>query len=310
MKLAKRVMILLGALVALVLIGVVLPGDRFEKSIFCTQEAKQCADGSFVGRGGSDCEFAACPGEIGGEGKIEPIVSKEGNIKIYSPVLNQKVSRPLVILGEARVFESTFLYALKDGAGNLLANGFTSAKAPEVGKFGPFVISLWYDEREDGVPATVEVYNRSAKDGSIENLISIPVLLSNAETVGISIYFANSKIDPSAELCEVTYSITRAVEKTQAPAQRALEMLLAGPTTAEKELGYFTNITDKDIKVQGLTIEDGVAKVDFSSGLNDIGGSCAVSAIRSQIENTLKQFESVDRVVISVNGGTEEVLEP
>jgi len=27
----------------------------------CTQEARQCPDGSFVGRSGPDCEFASCP---------------------------------------------------------------------------------------------------------------------------------------------------------------------------------------------------------------------------------------------------------
>ncbi len=31
------------------------------EKIFCTQEAKQCPDGSFVGRTGPKCEFAACP---------------------------------------------------------------------------------------------------------------------------------------------------------------------------------------------------------------------------------------------------------
>jgi hypothetical protein len=29
----------------------------------CTEEAKQCADGSSVSRQGPDCEFPACPGE-------------------------------------------------------------------------------------------------------------------------------------------------------------------------------------------------------------------------------------------------------
>ena len=28
----------------------------------CTMEAKQCPDGSYVGRQGPNCEFAACPG--------------------------------------------------------------------------------------------------------------------------------------------------------------------------------------------------------------------------------------------------------
>lgn len=30
--------------------------------VFCTQEAKQCSDGSYVSRTGPQCEFAACPG--------------------------------------------------------------------------------------------------------------------------------------------------------------------------------------------------------------------------------------------------------
>lgn len=33
------------------------------KSKICTQEAKQCPDGSYVSRTGPDCEFALCPSE-------------------------------------------------------------------------------------------------------------------------------------------------------------------------------------------------------------------------------------------------------
>ena len=29
----------------------------------CTMEAKQCTDGSYVGRSGPNCEFAKCPAE-------------------------------------------------------------------------------------------------------------------------------------------------------------------------------------------------------------------------------------------------------
>lgn len=34
-----------------------------EEAIFCTMDAKICADGSAVGRVAPDCEFSACPGE-------------------------------------------------------------------------------------------------------------------------------------------------------------------------------------------------------------------------------------------------------
>lgn len=32
-------------------------------AVACTQDAKQCPDGSYVGRSGPNCEFTACPGE-------------------------------------------------------------------------------------------------------------------------------------------------------------------------------------------------------------------------------------------------------
>ena len=34
-----------------------------EEVVFCTQDAKQCPDGSYVGREGPRCEFKKCPGE-------------------------------------------------------------------------------------------------------------------------------------------------------------------------------------------------------------------------------------------------------
>lgn len=35
--------------------------DRQEDAVFCTQDAKQCPDGSYVSRSGPKCEFAPCP---------------------------------------------------------------------------------------------------------------------------------------------------------------------------------------------------------------------------------------------------------
>ncbi|MHB1330832.1 MAG: hypothetical protein ACYCY6_02590 [Minisyncoccota bacterium] len=34
-----------------------------EEAVACTMEAKLCPDGSYVGRGGPNCEFAPCPTE-------------------------------------------------------------------------------------------------------------------------------------------------------------------------------------------------------------------------------------------------------
>ncbi|MDP3995631.1 MAG: GerMN domain-containing protein, partial [bacterium] len=64
-------------------------------------------------------------------------------------------------------------------------------------------------------------------------------------------------------------------------------------------------------KIKSLSVEDGVAQVEFDEQLEfQVGGSCRVSAIRAQISETLKQFLSVEEVVISINGRMEDVLQP
>lgn len=54
-----------------------------------------------------------------------------------------------------------------------------------------------------------------------------------------------------------------------------------------------------------------MAYIDFESSLQEgVGGSCRVENIRSQIERRLKQFPFIKDVVISVEGNSEEVLQP
>ena len=58
------VLIMLGAFIALKIdhSKLVAPVVNVtDNKVFCTQEAKQCPDGSYVGRTGSACEFASCP---------------------------------------------------------------------------------------------------------------------------------------------------------------------------------------------------------------------------------------------------------
>ena len=98
--------------------------------------------------------------------------------------------------------------------------------------------------------------------------------------------------------------------KTTLVARAALTQLLVGPTNMEKNAGLFTNI-NSGVTIQSLTIENGVAKVDFNQQLQErVAGSCKVIAIRAQITETLKQFPSVKSVVISIDGKTEDILQP
>ena len=63
--------------------------------------------------------------------------------------------------------------------------------------------------------------------------------------------------------------------------------------------------------MQRLEIKDGTAFADFSKELEEgVAGSCRVQAIRAEIHETLRQFPSVERVIISIDGKNEDVLQP
>jgi spore germination protein GerM len=130
------------------------------------------------------------------------------------------------------------------------------------------------------------------------------------ETTAVKVFFGNSIFDPEVLDCSKNFAVERIIPKTQAVGRAALEELLAGPTEAEKADGYLTSI-NPDVKIQSLTIEDGVARVDFDKQLEfQVGGSCRVAAIASQIRETLKQFPTVNDVIISIDGRTEDILQP
>ncbi len=130
------------------------------------------------------------------------------------------------------------------------------------------------------------------------------------ETMTIRVFFSNKYEDPDALACDEVYFAEREVPKSQTPTYTALEELLKGPTDLEKESGFLTSI-NAGVKIQSLSINDAIAMVDFDEKLDqDIAGSCTVLAIRAQITETLKQFSEIEEVIISIDGRTEDILQP
>lgn len=125
----------------------------------------------------------------------------------------------------------------------------------------------------------------------------------------VKVFFNNDRLDPEIS-CTKVFPVERPVKKTKAVARAALEELLKGPTGGEKAKGYYTHINN-NVKIQRLSVKNGVARADFNQALDyRVAGSCRVQAIRAQIEHTLKQFPPVNKVVISINGRTEDILQP
>lgn len=236
------------------------------------------------------------------------------NITVTVPQAGSEIRSPLTIKGQARVFENTLQYELMDADGVVLGSGYMTANSPDVGEFGAYAATFSYKK-----PATptgiLRVFNYSARDGSRENTVTVPVRFaqqqfSEEQTTTVNIFFSNAKRDPNNLFCDRTYPVMRTVTSTPRIGQTAIEKLLDGPTKEEIRQGYRTNIPSGAI-LQSLAIENGIAKVDFNDKLNkNVSGSCRVLAIRSEIENTLLQFPTVQKVVISVNGQSAEILEP
>jgi len=246
----------------------------------------------------------------GGGGASDALDPSGANIQVTLPDKNDAIGLPLTIKGYARVFENQFAYRVKDQDGTVLTEGFAMSDAADSGVFGAFTIVANYPAPK-GTKGTVEVFEYSAKDGSEVNKVSVPVSFAAVSSQNVAVYFTNEKKSGSSTDCALVYPVTRRVAKTEAIGRAALDELLRGVDVTEEKEG-FTSSLNRGSVIKMLDIKNGTATVRFNDVFQaGVAGSCRVTAIRSQIESTLKQFPTVKRVVIEVEGmPTDEVLQP
>jgi cytoskeletal protein RodZ len=103
-----------------------------------------------------------------------PVPTTSKDISVTVPGVDALVSSPMLVRGEARVFENNVSLRLTDADGEILAETFATAEAPDIGQFGPFQISLSFS-RPTTSTGTLEVFEASARDGSEINKVTIPV---------------------------------------------------------------------------------------------------------------------------------------
>lgn len=247
-------------------------------------------------------EAPVIPSEPGGEQDL-------ANIVVAQPVSGEEIGFPLVIAGQARVFENTLSYRVLDDAGTVLAEGNILADAQGAGQFGSFALSINYltPTTSSGV---VEVFSLFAKDGTQENGVTIPVVFpKDEETENVSVYFIDRASAQTSD-CSVTHAVTRRIVNTPAIAHATLQELFAGPLSSESQT--LETMIPSSAKLRSVIIEDGVATVTFVQGsFSGVAGSCTVGAIRAQIEQTLLQFSSVTSVVLLEEGTpANEILQP
>ncbi len=121
----------------------------------------------------------------------------------------------------------------------------------------------------------------------------------------INLYFVQVN-DGQEEIVAVNREEVLAINGLE---RSALNALLEGVTTEESEEGYSSAIPEGG-SILYFEIDNGVAVVDFTYHIEPAGGSAQVIAVREQIERTLQQFESIEEVEITIEGESEEILQP
>jgi len=148
-----------------------------------------------------------------------------------------------------------------------------------------------------------------AKEVEISDTTARLLSSVNKKMMTLKIYFPNPEMaTEDINNCLEVFPVNRSVAETITPARASLLELFKGPTTEEKDSGFSTGISS-DIKIQKLTIKDSVAIIDVDKltgeGDND---QCKRDFAIAGIKETLKQFLTVDSVILSVNGTTEDTL--
>ena len=97
--------------------------------------------------------------------------------------------------------------------------------------------------------------------------------------------------------------VTRVI-RSATPARAAIQALLAGPTPAERRRGFDGLASAHEFAIGKLSIKNGTARVNFVSSRTWAGfpGDIAPVRFKTAVELTLKQFPSVKKVVVSLDG--------
>lgn len=217
-------------------------------------------------------------------------------------------------VGGSWYFESIFPVRVLNKDGEIVES-LSALATNEVSDEGSVPFSLQLNVNIQSEDTYILRFEKSNPSGLDENsdFAEISITLKpeeKVETMNVKVFFSSSKLNPELIDCSLVFPVQREIEKTAAVGRAALNELFKGTTEQEEDAGYFTNINE-GVEIQSLSIKNKVAYVDLNSKLQEgVGGSCKVSAIRSQITETLKQFSTVDSVVISIDGQSEDILQP
>ncbi|MDR6885198.1 LysM peptidoglycan-binding domain-containing protein [Bacillus sp. 3255] len=97
------------------------------------------------------------------------------NIVVSEPLPGTRIAPGQHLMGSARAFEATINYQIRDATGRYITAERTATTAEGAPAFGVFDVPLQFDQSPTTNNGTLMVYTRSARDGSIQDLVEVPV---------------------------------------------------------------------------------------------------------------------------------------
>ncbi len=231
------------------------------------------------------------------EGKIINFIVDFGKISNNKPVIISVKSQDM----EGGMREAIDIQSETD----ITINRIKGTKISGVDQKGLLVSEIWIKHND-----LLYIFKG---EGDIFNQIlsTFRFITPELETMEIKVYFIDREmmIEGRADYKDMVKPVVRTIPKTKTVARAAIEELLKGPLDKEKST-YISSIP-KGVKINSLEIKNGIAYIDFSEELSAYGGgSASALTIGWQIRKTLMQFPTVGDVVISIEGRTEDILQP
>lgn len=116
---------------------------------------------------------------IGGEGVPAKDLTRDDFrdntplILVETPLPGQEVGTEIRVEGESNTFEASISWEVRDGAGKVVREGFTTATSG-TGTWGTFAFTIELPRMDTG-PMTLVLFERSARDGSPVNVYQVPL---------------------------------------------------------------------------------------------------------------------------------------
>ncbi|HNX22792.1 MAG TPA: GerMN domain-containing protein [Spirochaetota bacterium] len=145
--------------------------------------------------------------------------------------------------------------------------------------------------------------DKKKEDKKPDNEIKKPDEIIPAADKEVSLYFL--KLDEKSEKIYLS-TVKRKVPEKQI-LSLTLEQLIKGPTAYEQGKGYITAVPSH-LKIRSINIKGKTAEIDFNGVIEEgAAGDILLKRIQ-QIVNTATQFESVDSIIIKINGQRRKTI--